>query len=109
VSIHPNPDGSETEGVKIEPNAQFIAHAFVASLTSATALTGVAAAKAAGANQAIVQAQTAAVFYRLDGTAPTASVGVQIPAGSSVALNMTDAANALFISATGSLAVSFTM
>jgi hypothetical protein len=111
MSIHPNPDTSETDGVKIEPNGTFVAHAFVTALSTAVGIgsTAVANAKAAGANQAIVQALTAAVFYRLDGVAPTSSVGVEIPAGASVALNMTDAANALFISATGGIAVTFTM
>jgi hypothetical protein len=108
VSIHLNPDGSATEGTKIEPNASFISHAFISALTSSTGLTGVSAAKTAGANQAVLQAQTATVFYRLDGVAPTASVGIRIPAGTSVALNMQDAANALFISATGGIAVTFT-
>jgi hypothetical protein len=48
-------------------------------------------------------------MYRLDGTAPTASVGVQIPAGASVALNMADAAAALFIGSGAALAVTYTM
>jgi hypothetical protein len=107
--IHNNPDGSITEGYKQEYNGTFISHAFISSLTSSTGLTGVAAAKALGANQAVVQAQTAAVMYRLDGVAPTASVGVQIPAGASVALNMADAAAALFIGSGAALAVTFTM
>jgi hypothetical protein len=107
--IHINPDASVTEGTKIEPNASFISHAFISSLTSSTGLTGVAAAKALGANQAVVQAQTAAVMYRLDGTAPTSSVGVQIPAGTSVALSMADAAGALFIGSGAALAVTYTM
>jgi hypothetical protein len=106
--IHINPDASVTEDVKVEPNASFISHAFISSLTSSTGLTGVAAAETAGANQAVVQAQTATVFYRLDGVAPTASVGIQIPSGASVAFNMQDAANILLISAIGGIAVTFT-
>jgi hypothetical protein len=110
LSIHPNPDGSDSDGVKVEPPGTFIAHAFVSPLTSSTALTGVAAAATKGANIASIQAQGEPVFYRLDGVAPTVSVGVEIPAGSSVALNMSDAANALFISTAGGLlAVTFTM
>lgn len=109
MSIHPNPDSSQTDGVKVEPNGTFIAHAFIASLTASTALTGVASAKALGANQAVVCAVTAAASYRLDGVSPTATAGMQIPVGQSVALNMTDAAAALFISATGQLAVTYTM
>jgi hypothetical protein len=108
VSLHLNPDGSVTESYKQEYNGTFISHAFISSLTSSTGLTGVAAAKTAGANQAILQAQTATVFYRLDGVAPTSSVGIQIPAGTSVAFNMSDAANILLISATGGIAVTFT-
>jgi hypothetical protein len=126
MSLHRNPDvalvgvplqeGSATEGTKIEPNGTFVGHASVASLVSAVGIgtqTGsfisVAAALAAGATQAIVQAQTASVSYRLDGTAPTSSLGVQIAAGASVALNMADAAAAQFISATGAIFVTFTM
>jgi hypothetical protein len=109
VSVHNNPDGSVTEGYKLEPPATFISHAFIASLTASTALTGVAAAVALGANIATIQAQTAAVSYRLDGTAPTASVGVIIPINGTIALNMADAADARFISASGTLAVTYTM
>jgi hypothetical protein len=109
MTVHRNPDQSLSEGVKVEANGQFVAHAFIASLTASTPLTGVAAALAAGANQALIQAQTAVVYYRLDGTAPTFGVGVQIPINGTITLNMTDAAAALFISASGSLAVTFTM
>lgn len=111
MSIHVNPDGSNTEGTKVEPNGTFVEHEFIAALTAAVGLSNVAAAKTAGATQAIVQAQTQAVSYRLDGTNPTANVGVFIPAGQSVALNMTDAAAAKFIqvTATATLAVTYTM
>lgn len=112
MTAHRNPDTlqSVTEGVKIEPNGIFVAHAFVAGLTSSVGIGAtVATSLALGANQAVVQAQTATVFYRLDGVAPTASVGIQIAAGQSVALNMADAAAALFISATGGIAVTYTM
>jgi hypothetical protein len=110
VSIHQNPDTSLTEGMKVEPNGTFVAHTSVTGLASATGIgASVAAAKTAGATQAIVQALTAAVSYRLDGTAPTSTVGVQLAVGQSVTLNMTDAAAALFISATGALFVTYTM
>jgi hypothetical protein len=108
LSTHNLPDGSVTLGFVTEPNGTFISHAFISSLTSSTGLTGVSAAKAAGANQAVVQAQTAAVMYRLDGSAPTSSIGVQIPAGTSVALSMADAAAALFIGSGAALAATFT-
>jgi hypothetical protein len=111
MAIHPNPDGSQTEGTKVEPNGTFIEHEFIAVLTSAVGLSNVAAAKTAGANQAVVQAQTQSVSYRLDGTNPTAAVGVFIPANGSIAFNMTDAAAAKFIqtAATATLAVNYTM
>lgn len=110
MSIHNNPDGSVSNGVKVEANATFVAHASVTALSSAVGIgASVATAKASGATQAVVQAITAVVSYRLDGTAPTATVGVQIPVNGTVALNMTDAANALFISATGAIFVTYTM
>jgi hypothetical protein len=111
MSFHQNPDGSGTEGTKVEANGTFVSHVFVAGLTSSVGIgAAVATAKAAGATQAVIQALVANVSYRLDGTAPTAAVGMQIIfGGDSLALNMTDAANALFISATGGIAVSFTM
>lgn len=110
MSQHRNPDGSESNGVKVEANGVFVSHASVTALTSAVGIgASVAAAVTAGATQAVVQAITATVSYRLDGTAPTATVGVQIPVNGTVALNMTDAANALFISATGAIFVTYTM
>lgn len=116
MTIHQNPDTSLTEGIKVEPNGTFIGHASVTSLAAAVGIgaqtapfLSVAAAKTAGANQAIVQAVTAAIAYRLDGTAPTSTVGVQLAVGQSVALNMTDAAAAQFISATGAIFVTYTM
>jgi hypothetical protein len=114
LSIHENPDGSQTDGVKVEPNGAFVSHVLGIVITSAVGIAGVAAALAAGATQAIVQVDgTSAVSYRLDGVAPTASAGggVFIPAGGSIVLNMQDAANALFIerAATSVLNVLFTM
>ena len=56
----------------------------------------------AGANQAVVQADggatLTAVRFTLDGTTPTNTSGFLIPAGSSITLSATDAANAKFIS-----------
>jgi hypothetical protein len=111
--IHNNPDGSISEGLKQEPAGTFVAHAFVAVSTSAVGIgASVAAAVTAGARQAICQAAPGAVniLYRLDGTNPTTSVGVVIPAGQSATLNMTDAAAALFVAASATtLVVTYTM
>lgn len=119
MSIHNNPDGSITEGMKLESNATFVAHAFLAggAITSSTAigsqtapLLSVAGAVTVGAKQAVIQALVANVAYRLDGVAPTAGAGMQIVfGGAPLVLNMTDAAAALFISATGGIAVTYTM
>jgi hypothetical protein len=95
-----------TEGVKIEPNGQFVSHSLGIAVTVATTITTAAnAAALAGATQAVIQADsgtTAAaaglgVRYTLDGTTPTASSGLFIPAGQSITLNMADAAAAKFI------------
>jgi len=114
MSIHPNPDGSFTDGMKSEPNGSFISHALNISVTAATGIgASVAAAKTAGANQAIVQVLAQIVNYTLDGTTPTTAAGggVQIPVGGQIVLNMTDAAAAKFISAVagGILNVTYTM
>jgi hypothetical protein len=113
MSIHPNPDGSQTEGTKIEPPATFVAHAFVAALSTVGGTgigASVATAKTAGANQAIVRATTAAVAYTLDGSAASAaSVPLTFNTGEALLLNMIDAANAKFFSATGGIAVTYTM
>jgi len=59
----------------------------------------VAAAKTAGANQAIIQADGNDIRYRIDGstTAPTAAVGVLLKNGTSMAFNMADALTLRFI------------
>jgi hypothetical protein len=111
--IHQNPDGSISDGIKIESAGQFVAHAFVPITTSAGGIgASVAAAVTAGARQAVCQAAPGAVniLYRPDGTNPTTTVGVVIPAGQSVALNMQDASAALFIAASATtLVVTYTM
>jgi hypothetical protein len=83
--------------VKVEANAQFIAHEIGVVITTSAQLANVAANKALGANQVIVQADGNDVRYRLDGTAPTTTVGVLLPKSTSIALNMQDAAAAKFI------------
>lgn len=116
MSIHPNPDQTQTEGMKIEPNGTFIGHTLgIAIVVSSQIGASVAAAITKGANQAIIQADgTAAVSYTLDGTTtPTTAAGggLLIPAGGSITLNMTDAAAAKFIqrAATTVLNVLYTM
>jgi hypothetical protein len=116
MSIHENPDGSVSDGIKLEANGTFIKHEIGVVITSSAQLAQVASALTAGATQVIVQADcapfTAAnyVRYRLDGTAPTASTGIIIVAGASVTLNMTDAAAAKFIAVgTATLNASYTL
>jgi hypothetical protein len=38
MSIHENPDGSNTEGTKIEPNGRFVAHALNIGITSSSGI-----------------------------------------------------------------------
>jgi hypothetical protein len=113
VSIHQNPDGSLTEGVKIESNGTFISHSLQIAVASATTITTSAnAAKAAGANVAVVQADGTGPFrYTLDGsTTPTSTAGVLLPANTTVALNLTDAANLKIIGgASDHINVTYTM
>lgn len=115
MSIHPNPDQTQTEGMKIEPNGTFIGHTLAIAIAASSQIgASVAAALTKGANQAIIQADgTAAVSYTLDGTVPTTAAGggLLIPAGGSITLNMADAAAAKFIqrAATTVLNVLYTM
>ncbi len=51
----------------------------VTSLSSAYALSSLSGAAALGANVVAIQAEGQSVRYRLDGTAPTTSVGVLMP------------------------------
>jgi hypothetical protein len=97
MSIHYNPDGSVTEGYKLESNGTFIAHEIGVVITSSAQLANVAANKALGAVQVIVQADGNDVRYRLDGTAPTTTVGYVLKNGATLALSMADAAAAKFI------------
>ncbi len=110
MSVHQNPDGSVTEGVKIEPPGAFVSHSFIAVDTTAVPIgSAVAAAQAAGATQAKLQAQGADMRFRLDGTPPTTTIGFLRPNGTEFTINMTDAAEALFVSsAAATLAVTFT-
>lgn len=67
------------------------------TLASATSLT-----VPAGANMAMIGADTAGVRFRDDGTAPTASVGVLIPAGVALFQYTGNLAALQFIAASGS-------
>lgn len=107
MSIHVNPDGSNTDGVKVEPNGGFISHQIALAITASTQLT----VPGKGETQAVIQADGNDVRYRLDGTSPTATVGVILKNGTSIVLNMTDATAAKFIqtAATAVLNVTYTM
>jgi hypothetical protein len=112
MAIHQNPAftgnlSSETEGTKVEPPATFCGHTLGVSVTSAATITAAATAAAAlGAQQAIIFA-TGAMRFTLDGTTPSASVGLPVVAGGSVTLNMADALFAKFFGTT--IDVWFTM
>jgi hypothetical protein len=110
MSIHPNPDGSQTEGYKAEPNGTFISHVLGTVATTVQTLS-TATPKANGANQAVVQADGQDLRFTLDGSTPTTSLGFLIKNGTSFPFNMTDAAAAKFIAATagGLMNVLFTM
>ena len=51
MSIHPNADGSQTDGVKVEPWGKFVSHQLGLSVVAVAQRT-----VPAGCNQAIVQA-----------------------------------------------------
>ena len=51
MSIHPNADGSQTDGVKVEPWSKFVSHQLGLSVAAVAQLT-----VPAGCNQAVVQA-----------------------------------------------------
>jgi hypothetical protein len=74
--------------------------------TSTSFSTQVAAAAALGANMVLVQADPAAATtpvgarFRLDGVAPTATVGWLIPSGQFFTMSVADASTALWIAAT---------
>jgi len=67
MSIHPNADGSQTDGVKVEPWGKFVSHQLGLSVIAVAQLT-----VPAGCNQAVVQADGGAnpepVPFTLDGT-----------------------------------------
>jgi hypothetical protein len=97
MSIHPNADGSQTDGVKVEAWGKFVSHQLGLSVLAVAQLT-----VPAGVNQAVVQADggatLTAVRFTLDGTTPTTVLGFVIPAGQSITLSAADAAAAKFIS-----------
>jgi hypothetical protein len=110
VSIHQNADSpipSMTDGVVVEgPGALVSALYGQAIATSTSFATQVAAAVALGANTVLVQADPASATtpvgarFRLDTTAPTATVGWLIPSGSFFTMSVADASAALWIAAT---------
>jgi hypothetical protein len=102
MSIHLNSDGSQTDGVKVEPWGKFVSHQLGLSVAAVAQLT-----VPAGVNQAVVQADGGAtgiaVRLTLDGTTPVASTGpgFVIPPYQTITLSAADAAAAKFIGATG--------
>ena len=101
MTIHPNADGSQTDGVKVEAWGKFVSHQLGLSVLAVTQLT-----VPAGCNQAVVQADGGAnpmpVRFTLDGTTPTTTLGYLIPAGQSITLSAADATAAKFISTSAS-------
>jgi hypothetical protein len=97
MSIHPNADKSQTDGVKVEAWGKFVSHQLGLSVVAVARLI-----VPAGVNQAIAQADggatLTAVRFTLDGTMPTTTSGFVIPAGASITLSASDATNAKFIS-----------
>ena len=97
MSIHLNSDGSQIDGVKVEPWGKFVSHQLGLSVVAVAQLT-----VPAGAIQAVVQADGGATQYAvrstLYGTTPAKASGFLIPAGGSITLSAADAANAKFIS-----------
>ena len=73
----------------------------ITALSSATGLT-----VPAGACYAVVQAVTASVFWRDDGTAPTSAIGMTIASGGELDY-AGDLTKIQFISATGGINVSY--
>ena len=99
MSIHLNSDGSQTDGVKVEPWGKFVSHQLDLSVAAVAQLI-----VPSGVNQAVVQADgggTIGVRFTLDGPTPPTTLGFLIPAGQSITLSAADAAAAKFIGATG--------
>jgi redox-sensitive bicupin YhaK (pirin superfamily) len=97
MSIHPNADASQADGVKVEAWGKFVSHQLGLAATSVVQLT-----VPAGVNQAIVQADGENLRFTLDGTTPTTAVGFVIPNGASITLSASDATNAKLIAVTSS-------
>jgi hypothetical protein len=93
MGTHQNADKSVSDGVKVEAPGTFIGHQIGLVLTASVQLT----MPGKGETQAIVQADGNDVRFRLDGTAPTATVGFLIKNGTSITLSAADAAAAKFI------------
>lgn len=106
MTLHYNSDGttadpvSVTDGVKTEGPGAFKAHDLSVTCAASATLPGAAAALAAGATTCLFQndsGSTSNLRYRLDGTAPTAGVGMSLPIGQSLTISINDAVNIKFI------------
>jgi hypothetical protein len=103
MSIHVNPDGSDTEGTREEPPDVSL-YDINLTIGTATVLPGAAAAKAAGCMMANVQCDFSTptgawVRWRVDGTAPTSTVGWCLLPGASQLMTIYDAIAAKFTAA----------
>lgn len=101
MPIHINgetPTPSVSEGVKVEGPGAFIGHQLELALTASAQIT----MPGKGETMVIVQADGNDVRFRLDGVAPTASVGFLIKNGTSVTMSAVDAAAAKFIQVSAS-------
>ena len=95
MSIHINPDQSVTDGARIEP-PDVSSYDLNVTVTTATTLASASSAKAAGCQMANIQCDAATpigawVRWRVDGVAPTSSVGWCLLPGNSQFMSISDA------------------
>lgn len=106
MSPRQNADQSYSDSVFLGGPGPFVSHQLGVALASVQQLT-----VPANANAAIVQADGNDIRFRLDGTAPTATVGIIIKNGTSITLSAADAKAAKFIqvAASGNANVWYTL
>lgn len=88
-----NQDGSFAQGERLEVSSPFAAHQIGVPCVTVAMLT----LPGVGENQVIIQADGNDIRFRLDGTNPTASVGMLLKNGTSITLNKQDATALKFI------------